>query len=52
MWKALLSAPERPEEPTPEQPEQEGGYLGSFDLDGYSFEAYERENAEGNRQFD
>jgi hypothetical protein len=51
IWKDLLSAPERPEEPTPERSEQEGVYLGSFDLNGYSFKAYERETGDGNRQF-
>jgi hypothetical protein len=51
ICKDLLSALELPEEPTPEQPEPEGVYLGSFDLNGYSFEAYERKIANGSRQF-
>ena len=51
LWKHLLSAPDAPVKPIPEQPDQEGVYLGSFDLNGYSFKAYERETANGNRQF-
>jgi hypothetical protein len=48
IWKDLLSAPKFLEEP---MPEPEGAYLGSFDLNGYSFKAYERETADGGRQF-
>jgi len=51
IWKDLLSGPDPPVKPIPEQPDQEGVYLGSFDLNGYSFKAYERETANGNRQF-
>jgi hypothetical protein len=51
ICKDLLSALELPEEPTPEQPEPEGVYLGSFDLNGYSFRAYERKIANGSGQF-
>jgi hypothetical protein len=51
MRKDQLSAPQFPEEPTLEPPEPEGVYLGSFDLNGYSFKAYECQIAKDGRQF-
>ena len=32
-------------------PEADGVYLGKFNLNGYTFKAYERETVDGSRQF-
>jgi hypothetical protein len=50
-WKDLSRVGNLPKEPMPDQPEPEVFYLGSFDLNGYSFKAYERGTANGGRQF-
>jgi hypothetical protein len=46
-WNSPWNAPEN-EEPMPKADRM---YLGKFNLNGYSFKAYERETVEGTRQF-
>jgi hypothetical protein len=48
IWKDPLSTPGFQEEPTQEP---KSIYLGKFDLNGYSFRAYERETDKAGRQF-
>ncbi len=47
IWNGPLCAPVK-EEP---MPEADGVYLGKFNLNGYTFKAYERETVDGSRQF-
>ena len=47
IWNGPWCAPVK-EEP---MPEADGVYLGKFNLNGYTFKAYERETVDGSRQF-